>query len=156
MIKKDYQGWQIDIFGKIDSAESYVKMAKEMNLSDSVLFHQPVKNIQGKYSEASVFVLPSRYEGFGMVLIEAMASGVPCISYDCPYGPSDIISDGIDGFLVDNGDIKGFSQKMSILMGDAALRKKMGVNARKKAKTFSVEAIMPVWDRLFKQLVYGS
>jgi glycosyltransferase involved in cell wall biosynthesis len=156
LIKNEFQGWQIDIFGKIDSAENYVKLARQMDVSDSVFFHEPVKNIQDKYREASVYVMPSRYEGFGMVLIEAMAYGIPCISYDCPYGPGDIITDGVDGFLVKNGDIEAFSLKMSTLMGDVSLRKEMGLNARKKAQTYSVEAVMPIWDRLFKKLVYGS
>jgi len=148
--------WNLNVYGKIDNALGYIKQAQEMDIEDSVSFHNPVKNIEEKYLESSIYVMSSRYEGFGMVLIEAMAYGIPCISYDCPYGPSDIITDGKDGFLVPNGDIEVFSEKLILLMNNESLRKTMGEKARRKALNYSPDQIMPIWDNLFKNLVHVS
>jgi glycosyltransferase involved in cell wall biosynthesis len=93
-------------------------------------FSSSRKNIEEKYAESSIFVLSSRYEGFGMVLIEAMSFGIPCVSFDCNYGPSDIIKDNEDGFLIKNGDEK-FCRKLQELMKDENLRKEMGEKAKK-------------------------
>lgn len=154
-LRPDFHDWQLDIFGKIDRNKIYINQAKKMNLAESVQFHEPVKNIEDIYKQASLYVMPSRFEGFGMVLIEAMAYGVPCVSYDCPYGPGDIITDAEDGYLIKNGDEEEFANKMARLMTDSELRERMSMNARKKALKFSVEHIMPQWDNLFKQLVSG-
>src|SRR5690606_479425 len=81
--------WHLDIYGKVDHTQGLSKLAIEFNIDKSVHFFPPTKDIKSQYKEASVYALSSRYEGFGMVLIEAMAYGVPCVSFDCPCGPSD-------------------------------------------------------------------
>ena len=90
-------------------------------------FYPPVKDIQAKYKEASIYVMTSRFEGFGMVLIEAMAYGVPCISFDCPHGPADIIKHEEDGFLIKNGDIEHFVNAIIQLIANEELRNKIWV-----------------------------
>jgi glycosyltransferase involved in cell wall biosynthesis len=144
---------QLHIYGKIDEEQTYLKMAVELGMNKSVHFFDPVPNIHEKYQEASIIVLPSRSEGFGMVLIEAMACGVPCVSFDCPCGPSDIIQDGIDGFLVANGDVDSFANKIITLISDEKLRQRMGANARENVKRYLPDKIMPKWDTLFKSIV---
>ena len=109
--------------------------------------------MEEKYAESSIFVLSSRYEGFGMVLIEAMSFGIPCVSFDCNYGPSDIIKDGEDGFLIKNGDEKDFAQKLQELMRDENLRKEMGEKARVNVERFLPEHVVKKWDELFKKIV---
>jgi glycosyltransferase involved in cell wall biosynthesis len=126
-------------------------MATQMQLAN-VTFHEPVSDIQSKYAASSIMVLPSRSEGFGMVLIEAMACGVPCVSFDCPCGPADIISDGDDGYLISNGDIEQFAAKVILLIEDEALRKRMGQSARQNVKRFLPPAIVAQWDQLFKSV----
>ena len=96
--------------------------------------------------------MSSRYEGFPMVLPEAMACGVPCVSFDAPCGPAEIISDGEDGFITPVGDVQGLAEKLSLLMSDDDLRIKMGKNARRNVMRYSVDRIMKQWVDLFEAL----
>ena len=97
-------------------------------------------------------VLPSRSEGFGMVLIEAMSFGLPVISFDCPNSPKDIISNNEDGFLIENGNIHEFVEKLKSLLGSESLRQMMGEKAKQNVQRFSARRIVKQWDELFKSL----
>jgi len=145
--------WRLSIYGKFDESQGLVSQALKLGIKATVDFFEPVSNIQEKYQESSIYVLSSRFEGFGMVLIEAMACGLPCVSFDCPYGPKDIISDNLDGFLVANDDISGLADRINTLIENKQLRFKMGRNGRTNVKVFSLQNIMPKWDQLFKNLV---
>jgi len=114
--------------------------------------HPPTNEIENIYSDASIFAFPSRFEGFGMVLTEAMAYGVPCVSFDCPHGPADIITNDKDGFLVSNGDITDFADKLSLLIENDEKRKQMGTEAKKNVKRYLPEVIIARWDELFKSM----
>ena len=98
--------------------------------------------------------MTSNYEGFGMVLVEAMACGVPAIAFDCKCGPKDIISHGENGLLVSNGDIEGLAVAMMKLMEDEAYRKRLSDNARKIVSTYSEETVMNRWIGLFNSLIH--
>jgi glycosyltransferase involved in cell wall biosynthesis len=89
-----------------------------------------------------------------MVLIEAMACGVPCVSFDCPQGPADIIQNGVDGFLVENGNIDLLGSKIIKLIEEKNLRKQMGAKAKQNVKRYRPEVIVKQWDELFKSLVH--
>ncbi|MDX9705817.1 MAG: glycosyltransferase family 4 protein, partial [Weeksellaceae bacterium] len=132
-IEPDFPDWQLNIYGKIDKDRVFINMAKELNLKN-VHFHSPVQNIQAEYENSSVLVLPSRSEGFGMVLIEAMECGLPSVAFDCPSGPADIITHAVDGFLIENGNTVDFELKLKMLMNDHSLRIKMGSSAKENAK----------------------
>lgn len=105
-----------------------------------------------KYLESSICILTSRFEGFGMVLIEAMACGVPVVSFDCPWGPADIIKDGEDGFLVEYLNTDEASRRVCQLIESSDLRKKMGAKARINVKRYDRDVIMKQWMDLFDQV----
>ena len=96
--------------------------------------------------------MTSHFEGFGMVLVEAMLHGIPAIAFDCKCGPKDIIDDNINGFLVPEGDVPALANAMKRLMSDESLRRKMGVEALKIKEKYAVEAVMSRWIQLFKRL----
>lgn len=152
-IRTSFPEWKLLIFGKKDSQETYINLAEEMGLSDSIKFYDPVQDIEQAYKNASILALPSRSEGFGMVLIEAMACGLPCVSYNCPHGPGDIITDGLNGFLVENENPEEFAKKIMDLMRKPELRQKMGQKARLDVLRYSPENIALKWNDLFKELV---
>ena len=148
----DRKDWTLRIYGKEDPNLKLAQLAQKLGVSDSVFFHPPEKNILKKYQESSIFVLSSRFEGFGMVIIEAMSCGLPVVSFNCPFGPSDIILDNEDGFLVENGNTKSFAEKLSKLINDKDLQKKMGTHARLSSENYKPEEILKTWDTLFKEL----
>jgi len=152
IIQKQHPHWQLKIYGKENLALKLQKEINELNLQKSIFLEKPIKKIEEIYNKASIFVLPSRSEGFGMVLIEAMSFGVPCVSFDCPHGPADIIKNGEDGFLVKNGNIHHFSKAIIELIEKKEKRIKMGANAKENIKRYAPDAIVPLWDDLFKKL----
>jgi glycosyltransferase involved in cell wall biosynthesis len=113
---------------------------------------KPVANIKEKYNDSSILLLTSLFEPFGLVLPEAMSCGLPVVSFDCPYGPADIITDGVDGFLIKNRDILAFADRVCQLIEDKELRLRMGQAAIKSAQRYRADVIMPKWKELFEHL----
>ena len=151
IVHKRYPEWKLDIYGGGDN-DSYQKLANDMKLSSVVICHSAVKDISEKYIESSMFVLSSRYEGFGLVLVEAMGAGLPVVSFACPCGPRDIVADGKSGVLVESGNVNQLADGICSLIENESLRKSMGKEAVKRAKTFTKEDIMPKWISLFESL----
>ncbi|WP_109300635.1 glycosyltransferase family 4 protein [Aquimarina sp. AU474] len=152
IVAKSHPDWTLDVYGTIDKNQQLDQLADQLGISEKVNFYKPVRNIAEKYQEASIYTMSSRYEGFGMVLTEAMAYGVPCISYDCPYGPSDIISDKENGLLIENGDTEAFADGILTLINNEEERKTMGAKAREAVKDYLPEKISEEWDKLFRSL----
>ena len=147
-----YADWHLDIFGQGEWHDWLQGMIVDWQLSDTVCIHRPTERIGEEYAASSIIVMTSHYEGFGMVLVEAMAYGVPAIAFDCKCGPKDIIRQGENGLLVCDGDIEGLAQAMQRLMDDEPLRLRMGEEAKKVVDTYSEEAVMSQWTALFESL----
>lgn len=150
--KEEFQDWILDIFGQGEWHEMLQQMIACAAMTDTVHINPPTNSIADEYANSSLIVMTSNYEGFGMVLVEAMACGVPGIAFDCKCGPKDIIRNGVNGLLVQNGDIKGLAEAMMKLMGNESLRKEMSVHARDVIYTYSEERVMARWVSLFEEL----
>lgn len=148
----NHPDWHLDIYGKSDEKLELQKLATSLNINNNVTFFDPVKDINSKYQEASLYLMTSRFEGFGMVLIEAMESGLPCIAYDCPCGPRAIISNKEDGFLIENGNEMEFISTVTTLIENEEKRIEMGKKAKLSSSKYNINAIMPLWNSLFKTL----
>jgi glycosyltransferase involved in cell wall biosynthesis len=149
---KKYPEWMLDIYGDDNPEYDIRQLARDTGVETSVNFILPTKNIIGAYINSSICLMTSRYEGFGMVLLEAMACGVPCVAFNCPVGPSDIISNTIDGVLVKDGNIEDLVKSVLLLIEDTALRLEMGAKAKKSSEAYNLDVIMQQWDVVFKSL----
>jgi glycosyltransferase involved in cell wall biosynthesis len=145
--------WVLDIYGKSEEKNNHLALANNLNLKNNVSFFEPVNNINEKYLEASMCLMASRYEGIPMVLIEAMASGLPCITYDCPCGPRAVVNNNYNGFLIENSNENEFVKAVCNLIEDENLRIQMGKNAKESTNKYKTDAIMKLWDELFIELV---
>lgn len=144
--------WTLSIYGDGGREELQARI-DAYGLQGKCMLEHSVNNISEKYLESSIFVLSSRYEGFGMVIIEAMACGLPPVSFTCPCGPKDIINDGSDGLLVENGNIQQLADKICYLIEHEDERKRMGQTARENVNRFSMENIGRQWEELFDEII---
>lgn len=126
-----------------------IKMYKAKN----VFFHNFTPDISLEYASSSICAVTSYYEGFSLVLLEAMKHGVPCVAFDCPFGPRNIINDSYCGFLVDNGDIRIFADRLCRLIEDEKLRKQFSKSSLEVTKLYDIDVIMNKWKALFVQLL---
>ena len=145
-VEKCEKDWQLKIFGSGDRA-AYQRLVEKMGLKN-VTLNGTVKDVNDAFREGSIMVFSSRYEGFGMVLIEAMACGLPTVSFACPCGPRDIIQEGEDGFLVEDFDTDKLADRLLELMHNDTLRKDMGKRARQNMQRFMQEDVMQKWQTL--------
>ena len=152
LIAKSCIEWQIHIFGNGDDQQYLNDLIKEHGLLNSIFIHPATSNIYEEYFKSSFLVMSSRFEGFGLVLTEAMSCGLPCVSFRCKYGPEDIIEDGKTGLLVKDGDIYELADKILWMCQNEDKRKKMGSYARQSAEKYRIERIMPLWIDLFNNI----
>lgn len=147
-----HSDWELHIFGEGEQKEMLNGLIYNNGLNDVVIVHKPTQKIMQEYLNSSIFLLTSRFEGFGMVIIEAMACGVPVVSFDCPWGPADIINDEEDGFLIDYLNTDEAAQRVCQLIESPQMRKDMGRKARVNVKRFSRDVVMKLWMNLFGEL----
>ena len=127
------------------------------NQLENIIFLKGVTNdVQKEFLDASLCVMTSRYEGFGLVLLEAMTCGVPCVSFDCEFGPNEIIKDDHNGFLVPVANVKLLADKICLLIENRKLRINMGNKAKESANKFNLNSIMTEWNGLFENALKKS
>lgn len=144
--------WRLDIFGDGDRT-AYEQMADSLGIDRSRCeLHGRTSQVEQEYLNSSVAVCSSRFEGFGMVIAEAMACGVPVVSFDCPWGPRSIISNGEDGVLVENGRADLLAHALTLLLNHPEAIASMGAYARRNIKRFEMDTIAQRWRKLFDEL----
>ena len=154
-IHKKHPDWRLHIYGD-GPKENFLEQIYSLKLEKSCSLEHAVSNIVDKYCESSIFALSSRFEGFGLVICEAMACGLPAIAFDCQWGPREIIKDGIDGLLVENGNIHELADKICYLIEHENIRKEMGKQARINVERFKIENIALQWKELFESLLQSK
>ena len=145
--------WKFVIVGEGPQKQEIEDKINSLNLQDSVILKPFTTEIHKEYLSASIYVMGSHFEGFPMVLLESTSYGLPPISFDIKTGPSDIIENEKSGFLIADGDLQGFANKLKLLMSDENLRHKFGENAKKiVSEKFSKEAVLGLWLNLFDEI----
>lgn len=137
--------WELVIVGSGVTEQKLRQLILELQLGDSVTIQPPMASIENDFLNSSVFVLSSRFEGFGMVLIEAMSYGLPCAAFDCPCGPGEIIRNGEDGILVSPEDAQELGRALMRFAKEKAFRVQCGRAAKKNVVRFSEDRILPAW-----------
>ena len=152
-LAKKFPDWMLDIIGDGLEREALESLGDELGLKGRVQFSGLTKEHYQVLSRADIFVLPSRHEGFPNVLGEAMACGLPVVSFNCPYGPSEMIHDEVNGLLVPCENILELSCSLEKLMISAELRKNLGKQAMKITERYSLERISQTWEDLVSNLI---
>ena len=152
LLASRFPDWKLDIIGDGEERPLLEQRIHFYGLDRQVTLTRPTKEIDKAYMEASILASSSRYEGLPMVLLEAQSFGLPIVAFQCKCGPKDIVSDGINGYLVPEGDIAGMTQRLETLMKDETLRKRMGLKAKESALRFNEETIMKKWMNTFQTL----
>ena len=152
LIAKKFPDWKIDIFAHGDLKDALNKMIANRKLENQMEIHNPTDRIYDEYMNSSLYVMSSRYEGLPLVLIEAMSCGLPCVSFNCPNGPSEIISNGEDGLIVPFGNISELAKSIEWMITNKRGREAMSNTARTNARKYHENTIMPRWIELFNKV----
>lgn len=153
LVLDKYPDWVLKIYGDGPEKKNLQSLINQECLSNSVMLCGNTGDVEDVLKKSSIFAISSLSEGFGLVLIEAMECGVPAISYDCPCGPREIISDSDDGFLVPLNDEHLMAERICTLVADEKMRRNMGVAARKKAAHYHMDLIINQWMCLFNEMM---
>jgi glycosyltransferase involved in cell wall biosynthesis len=145
--------WQLRIYGDGKERAALRRLIHRLHLYNHVFLMGGTTGLEQELPKGAMFVLSSRAEGFGMVLIEAMAHGLPVVSFDCPNGPAEIISHERDGLLVPPGDLTGLAAAIQRLITDTGLRDALGTVALASAQRYDMSRIRPRWEHLFTELL---
>lgn len=148
----EFKDWHLDIFGQGEWQEMLEQRIKDYHLTETASINAPTKKIGDEYAKSSLLVMSSNYEGFPMVMIEAMACGLPVVTFDFKCGPRDIIGHEKNGLLVKNDDIDALADAMKCIMLDDDYRKRLSEEACKITQKYDENKIMQQWHDLFMSL----
>jgi len=152
LVDKQHPDWKLNIFGAGELKEELQEKIDSKGMTDKVILNAPTPNIKEKYLESSIYLMSSRFEGFPMVLLEAMECGLPCVAFDCPNGPSEIITNGVNGYVTPYLDIEEFAKKTCLLIEDTDKRRQMGAQAKHDIQRYRRDFVMQQWKDLFRKL----
>ncbi len=144
--------WKLRIYGAGSHANRLDRQARALGLHNNVVFMGPTRDMEGELAKASLHVITSRFEGFGMTIVEAFGCGVPVVAFDCPQGPREIITPGHDGLLVPDGDVDAFAEAVLSLIDSPDELRRLADNARETARRYGIAAVADRWDEVFADL----
>ncbi|WP_338616210.1 glycosyltransferase family 4 protein [Pigmentiphaga sp. CHJ604] len=155
LIRSDIADWRLLIIGEGELRTQLEHQAKELDLGSSVEFLPFSNDLVSFYETASLLAVSSRFEGFHLVMLEAQTCGLPIVSFDCDFGPRDIITDQVDGLLCAPEDVGALARGIKTLIDAPTVRQAMSLAALKTAQAYRMEKVGVLWDALFKQLETG-
>jgi len=151
----DRRGFSLRIAGEGSERARLEAQIRDLGLGGEVELLGRRNDVYELYEEAAFLVLPSRFEGFGMVLVEAMAFGCPVVAFDCPCGPAEVVRDGLDGLLVPNGDVDALAAALGRMIGDPSLRESLGRAGLEARERFGIDTVAAQWKALFDEVLSG-
>ena len=150
LVAGKHPDWQLRLVGDGELREALQEQVDRLNLRDCVLLGKATDDMDSVYRNTSILALSSHYEGLPMVLLEAQAYGIPAVAFTCKCGPRDVITDGVDGILVPEGDIPALAQGLDALISQPDRLREMGTNAFRASERWDFESIMKQWLTLFE------
>lgn len=147
-----HPNWKWKLCGDGAERAALENAVREAGLSDNIIFSGSVSNMEEQYAGAAIYAMTSEMEGMPMVLLEAKAYGLPIVSFDIETGPSDILRDGVNGYLVEPGNVDAMAARLCGLIEDRTLRKRFSDNAALDMDKFDEETIIKKWEMLIKSL----
>lgn len=151
-IEKSYPDWKLRIVGSGRWEKRLLQLIAQLGIEQRIEMLPATPEIIKEYQDASIYALSSRYEGFGLVLVEAMQQGLPVVSFDCPHGPREIVSHGETGLLVPNGDVDAFAEALSTMISNPMIREEMSKEALVQVERFGNKVITTKWVDLIEQM----
>ncbi|MDO6658240.1 glycosyltransferase family 4 protein [Anaerobacillus sp. 1_MG-2023] len=153
IVNEKHPDWKLKIFGGGRERQNLLDLIEEKELYNHVVLMGSTPNIDVELTKSSIYALSSRFEGFGMVIVEAMQCGVPVVSFDCPKGPGEIIKHNEDGILVEDGNIEAFADSLIRLIEDEELRKEFSDKGMKNVKRYEIDEIGKKWKETISELI---
>jgi glycosyltransferase involved in cell wall biosynthesis len=154
-VARRHPDWQLHIYGRGEQREQLQAMVARLGLEQQILLKGYDRDFPSVLANASVYAMASLSEGFPMVLIEAMTTGLPLIAFDCPRGPAEIIRHGSNGLLIPEGPFRNFTEGLLTLVEDAELRTRLGTQGLRDAEEYTIENISADWERFLGRLTAG-
>ncbi|MFC7034364.1 glycosyltransferase family 4 protein [Nonomuraea rubra] len=152
----EHPEWRLRIFGTGPRKGQLTGLVEQFGLGDHVALPGRTDRLERELTDASVYALSSRFEGLPMVMIEAMTHALPVVAFDCPTGPKDVLTDGVDGLLVPPRDVDALAAALNRVIADRDLRLRMGRAALRTSRAYGPEQVMPLWEDLFAELAAGE
>ncbi|MGP4098540.1 glycosyltransferase family 4 protein [Nonomuraea sp. KM90] len=152
----EHPEWRLRIFGTGPRRGQLAGLVEQYGLGEHVSLPGRTDRLEWELTDASVYALSSRFEGLPMVMIEAMTHALPVVAFDCPTGPGDVLTDGVDGVLVPPRDVDALAAALNRVIADRDLRVRMGRAAARASRAYGPEQVMPLWEDLFSELAAGE